>query len=105
MGRISWSEPALDDVRQIVEYVARDSRRYAVRLAERLLDAPRSLAENPLSGGIVAEFNRKKLREILVRPYRIIYLVRSEECFVITVIHGSRNLKWAFQHPDDQPSS
>jgi len=36
MGQVHWSEPALDDLRDIVSFVAKDSPAYASRLASRI---------------------------------------------------------------------
>ncbi len=47
----------------------------------------------PLSGSIVPELRREEFREILLKKYRIIYRVRSEERVeIVTVHHGARLL-------------
>jgi len=92
MGQVHWTESALDDLRDIAEFVARSSPVYAERLAARLVEAPRRLVSLPRSGSIVSEFRRDTIREVLVRPYRIIYQIRGEDCFVVTNVHGSREL-------------
>jgi addiction module RelE/StbE family toxin len=92
MGRVAWTEPALDDVREIIQFIAKDSPRYAVKLADRIMEAPRGLTSHPRSGGRVPEFDRDDIREVLVRPYRIIYNVRGDDCYVVAVIHGARDL-------------
>ncbi|MHB1559031.1 MAG: type II toxin-antitoxin system RelE/ParE family toxin [Isosphaeraceae bacterium] len=96
MARVYWTESALDDVRDITEFVARDSPAYAARLADRLVKAPRRLAALPRSGAIVPEFGQDAIREVVVRPYRIIYEIRGEDCFVVAVIHGSRDITRLF---------
>ena len=92
MGHVIWTEPALDDVRVIMEHIAKDSPAYAARLGTRIVEAPRGLARFPEGGSIVPEFDRDDIREILVRPYRIIYTTRDQHCFVAAVVHGSRDL-------------
>ena len=92
MAEVSWTEPAPDDLRAILEFIGRDSEAYAARLGRRILDAPRRLAGLPRSGSRVPEYNREDIRELTVRPYRIIYCIRGEECLVLTVLHGSRDL-------------
>jgi toxin ParE1/3/4 len=92
MGHVVWTEPALADVREIMHFVEKDSRRYALKLADRIMEASRGLIGQPLSGGRVPEFDRDDLREVLVRPYRIIYNVRSDDCYIVAVIHGARDL-------------
>ena len=92
MGQVHWSEPALADLRDIVSFVARDSPAYAARLASRISGAPRRLAAFPRLGQVVPELNQPSIRELWVRPYRIIYLIRDPDCFILAVVHGSRNL-------------
>lgn len=99
MGRVIWTEPALADVHDILQFVGRDSPRYAQKLADRLQSAPRGLGDQPLSGGRVPEYDLDNLREIIVRPYRIIYAVRGDDCVILAVVHGSRDLRNAFR-PD-----
>lgn len=92
MGRVIWTEPALIDVHEIVQFVAKDSPRYAQKLGNRIAEAPRGLASQPHSGGQVPEFDRHDIREILVKPYRIIYWIRGDDCYVVAVMHGARDL-------------
>ncbi len=92
MGQVHWTEPALNDLRDIVSFVARDSPSYAARLARRISEAPRRLAAFPQLGIKVPELGQPKVRELWVRPYRIIYLVREPDCHVLAVVHGSRDL-------------
>ena len=102
MAQVIWTEPALDDLRAIVEFVARDSAAYAARLGQRLVEAPRRLAKLPRSGTRVPEFDRDDIREVIVRPYRILYAIRGDDCIVVAVIHGSRDLP-TLVDPDQLP--
>lgn len=102
MAQIIWTEPALDDLRAIVEFIARDSQAYAARLAQRIVEAPKRLEVLPRIGSRVPEFDRDDLRELSVRPYRILYAIRGETCSVVAVIHGSRDLP-ALIDPEDLP--
>jgi len=48
MAEIRWSLTATEDLHDIEEFVARDSRAYAVRLTDRIVEAVERLAELPL---------------------------------------------------------
>jgi toxin ParE1/3/4 len=104
MGQVHWTESALDDLRDVTEFVAKDSPAYAERLATKLVEAPRRLASFPWSGSIVPEFQQDAIREILVRPYRIIYQIRGEDCFIVAVVHGGRDLR-RLMVPHDLPDN
>jgi addiction module RelE/StbE family toxin len=88
--RVVWTRPALEDVRQIREYIARDSPRYGQAVAERLFAAVERLHEYPLSGRVVPELEQPTVREVIEPPYRIVYRVRADVLEVLTVVHSSR---------------
>ncbi len=92
MAEVIWTEPALNDLYEIVSHVAKDSPVYARRLGLRIVQAPRRLAEFPKSGRVVPEFNDEAIRELIYGAYRIIYIVRTQICYVVSVVHGSRDL-------------
>lgn len=39
MGQVRWSEPAIDDLRDTLNFVARDSPAYAAKLGNRIAQA------------------------------------------------------------------
>lgn len=42
-------------------------------------------------------------REIFFDPYRIIYRIEADEIYIVTVVHGARDLAalWERQEPDE----
>jgi len=87
-------------VQEIMNYVAKDAPAHAVKLVNRLVAAPRNLAEFPRLGRVVPEFGLEHLRELLtVRPYRMLYVVREDHCSIVAVIR-SRDLA-ALLRPED----
>ncbi|MGD8595151.1 MAG: type II toxin-antitoxin system RelE/ParE family toxin [Gammaproteobacteria bacterium] len=44
-------------------------------------------------GRHVPEAERQDVRELLYKDYRIIYRIKPEQVDILTVIHGSRDLK------------
>lgn len=91
--RVEWTEPALDDMIAIRDYIAEDSPENAYRFIERLFDAAEPLTEQPKMGRQVPEAERQDIRELLYEDYRIIYLVKPKQVDILTVVHGSRNLE------------
>ena len=90
---ILWSGPALEDLRQIRTWVARDSPAAARRLASRIRKGVENLTDFPMAGRVVPEIGIKTYREIIVRPYRVIYEVRDNDAVVILrVWHSHRDL-------------
>ena len=93
MAEVVWSETALTAVRQITEYIARDSERAALIFAEEILDLPANLRAFPRIGRIVPEFQRDNVRELIHGNYRLLYLIKGETCLISTVIHSKRDLQ------------
>jgi addiction module RelE/StbE family toxin len=91
--RVNWTDPALDALNAIDEYISRDAPVYAQRFIEHLLAAVDRLEQFPLSGRPVPETRLDAIREIIFQNYRIIYwLVSDERIDIISVVHGSRDL-------------
>ena len=93
MFEIRWSDPALDDMEGIRDYIAKDSPFYARQFIEHIFDRVEKLASFPKMGRMVPEAgDREDIRELIFKGYRIIYLTGSEQVEIITVIHGSMDL-------------
>jgi addiction module RelE/StbE family toxin len=88
--RILWSPQALGDLESIRDYIARDSPRYAELVLQRLVAAVDRLEAFPESGRVVPERNADDLREIIVRPYRLVYRLRPGVAEIVTVFRASR---------------
>lgn len=90
MTRLTWSPRAIRDLESIREYIARDSPLYADLVVQRLVHAPERLQEFPESGRIVPERDEPHLRELIVRPFRLVYRVRGNSIEIVTVFRASR---------------
>ena len=75
--RIAWSQQAVDDLRQVVRFIALDDAVAAAHLAQRILNHLERAAEFPFSNRAVPEKADEAIREVILRPYRIIYHVDS----------------------------
>ncbi len=93
--KIKWTIRALNDLHDIYDFIAKDSRRYAQIQVEDIQDAALNLASFPLMGRIVPEFPDLSYREILVGNYRVIYRLEEEQGLVLimAVAHGRQLLK------------
>ena len=100
MAEVRWTTPALESLRRILEYIAEDSPIYAERFGSRVIAAPKILKRYPYTGRIVPEYGDERIREIIVGAYRIIYAIREKVCYVVAIVHGSRDL---LRHIDVNP--
>ena len=94
MARLRWTLPARDDLRQVRRYIARDSQDRARAMVAEIRQAAARLEDFPALGRLVPEYDDPSYREILVRPYRILYryLAETDTVEVLAVIHGRRVL-------------
>jgi len=87
--RIYWSTEASRRLREITRYIAKDSPTAAKAVAQRLLRRSRMLAAEgpPLLGRRLPEYPDADLRELLERPYRLIFEVTTRGIEIVTVMH------------------
>jgi len=89
--KVRWTATARRHLRAIREYIAKDSEYYAQRVIGRIIDRSEQIAEFPMSGREVPEYDRSDIRELFESPYRIIYRIKRDAIDVIAVIHGARD--------------
>jgi addiction module RelE/StbE family toxin len=90
--QIIWSEQARDDLQSIVLFIAQDNPTVAETFGYRLMSKVDVLAQFPQIGRVVPEENDETLREIVLRPYRIIYKVleKKQIIAIARIWHGAR---------------
>lgn len=90
--QIIWSLQARDDLREIVTFIAADNPAVAETFGFRLMSKVDMLANFPLIGRVVPEEADENIREIILRPYRIVYRVISAQQVVAIarIWHGAR---------------
>ena len=94
MVRINWTYQAKDDLKNIAEYIAKDSVRYAKLQVVKIKTRTKSLKSQIRLGKKVDEFNNPNIRELIEGNYRIIYKIVSEnQIDILTIHHSARDLK------------
>jgi toxin ParE1/3/4 len=76
--KLIWSPASRDDLRDIVRFIARDNPRRAESFAYQLMAQTDVLQQQPEIGRAVPEHHDPRLREIIFRPYRIVYRFDNE---------------------------
>ena len=87
---VIWTEPAWHDLEAAADFIARDSESYAAAFVQEVKDSMASLTQFAERGRWVQEFGNQRIRELLVRPYRLIYEVSDDRVLVLALIHGAR---------------
>lgn len=90
--RILWTERARTQLLEIVDYIAADAPSAARRIRDRIREAVTELREFPRAGRRVPEFEDESVRERIVAPYRIVYLLQDDRVTILAIFHGRGDL-------------
>jgi plasmid stabilization system protein ParE len=90
--KVVWTAKALARLVELHDYIAEQSSFNAIAVVERLTARAALLAMPPLTGRRVPEYRQDDIREVLDRPYRLIYRVTRERIEVLTVKHYRQRL-------------
>jgi len=88
--KVYWTQTAQGHLESIHAFIAQDSPEYAKRMVDRLTRRSQQIADFPLSGRRVPEYEMEQIREVIERPYRIIYHLSPDQINILAVIHGSQ---------------
>ena len=93
MVRIKWLKSAKLDLKDIYEFIALDSKRYARFQVEKIQKRTIILKEGTIIGKKVFEINDENVRELFEGDFRIIYRIISKyEIHILLIQHGARDL-------------
>jgi toxin ParE1/3/4 len=93
--QVLWTDAARRDLEQIVEYVAGDDPKAALDIAERLQRRCLRLERLPARGRVVPELKAIDVymyRELIERPWRVVYRFEQNRVYVMAVLDARRNL-------------
>ena len=92
--KLTWSPAARDDLHDIVVFIARDNPERAMSFGYELISQTDRLQTFPEFGRTVPEYENQLLREIIFRPYRIVYRVDHErkQCEIARLWHSARGI-------------
>lgn len=89
---IVFSLIAKDDLRNIFEYIKRDSLVYARKEIGGIRSAINKLKANGYLGKKFENFNNDLIREMIFKNYRIVYEINVDRIIILTIHHHSRLL-------------
>lgn len=97
MAALIWTEPALQDLHAIADYIALDDPSAARELVRRVFQHVEQLQSHPESGSVPPELRRslRRYRQIVEPPCRVFYRYdrRSKNILVLHVIRGEMRLR------------
>jgi len=92
MVKIVWTELSVEDLREIFDYISKNSTRYARITVDKIYKRANQISNNPKSGRIVPEIGDESLRELIIGKYRLIYYIVNEyRVDILRVYHTARS--------------
>jgi len=88
MAQIIWTEPALNDLDTIADYIALDDPQAARNLVRKVFEHVEQLEKHPDSGSRPPEMRRSRYRQIVEAPCRVLYRHDGERVFILYVMRG-----------------
>ncbi|MBW4505047.1 MAG: type II toxin-antitoxin system RelE/ParE family toxin [Scytonematopsis contorta HA4267-MV1] len=73
------SPKAVGDLEAIVRYIALNNPEAASSVGQNLLNKTKELGRFPFFGQMVPEFNDPSIRQVILKPYRIVYRVEEDK--------------------------
>jgi len=92
--KLIWAPSARLDLKDIESYIAEASPQSSSRFIKSIFQNIEQLIDFPESGRIVPEFDDPCIRELIRKPCRIIYRVKSHENIIeiVRIWHAARGL-------------
>ena len=90
--KVRWTDNALKHLLDIYEYISENSPLYARGMVDRLTRRSEQIANFPMSGRKVPEYAAEDIRELIEKPYRIIYRIKSDQIDILAVVHSAQLL-------------
>ncbi|MBI9107238.1 MAG: type II toxin-antitoxin system RelE/ParE family toxin [Spirochaetales bacterium] len=94
--KVIWTKPALNDLDDIISYIATDSVNTAIKQYERIKETSKDIGDFPKQGRIIPELqneNLTKFREIIVKPWRMMYRIEDNRILILAILDGRRNIE------------
>ena len=93
MAELIWTEPALNDLDAIADYIELDNPEAAHGLVQRVFQHVEQLAKYPESGSRPRELRGSRYRQIVEAPCRVFYRYDGERVFILYVMRGEIRLR------------
>jgi toxin ParE1/3/4 len=100
VAEVIWTDPALDQLEEIAEYIALDKPGAASSLVKSIFSTVDRLELFPESGHVPQELPDSIYRELYVRPCRIFYRNEDDVVFIVHVMREERQLRRFLLDPE-----
>jgi toxin ParE1/3/4 len=97
--KVLFLQEALDDLEEIVLYIAHDSIKAALRVHDEIIAKANDLYIFPKRGRLVPDpkIGKAGYRMLLVEPYIVFYKVIDHDVFIYRILHGATNYPMLYE--------
>ncbi|GAA6146412.1 type II toxin-antitoxin system RelE/ParE family toxin [Thalassolituus maritimus] len=88
-----WTEPAVQDLDSLAEYIALSNPVAAGELVQRVFNGVERLSRFPESGRFPPELEGFPYREVIVNPCRLFYRIENNKVFILHVFRQERDIR------------
>ena len=93
MAEIVWTQPALNELDEIAEYIAVSNLVAAKKLVQTVFSKIERLEEPPESGKVPLEIPTFNYRELVIKPCRVFYKIDGNKVFILHVMRQEQDLR------------
>jgi len=94
--KLEWTTNAKDDLLNIVAYIKQDTPSIANDVYQKIRKKAQSNNFFPLKGRVIPELQKEGItlyREVIVKPWRIIYKVGNDTVYIMAVLDSRQNVE------------
>lgn len=91
--RIKWTNEALMRLFEMEDFISQDSPERAEKFVDQIIEHAETLSDKPLRGRTVPEISNPDIRELIFKKYRIVYRIKGNSLYILTVFEGHRLLR------------
>lgn len=93
MVQIIWTEPALNDLDAIADYIALDKPEAARLFVQKVFKKVDLLSCFPRLGTVPQELKSLPYHQMVIPPCRIFYRLLKKKVYIVSVLRGERRVK------------
>lgn len=93
MAKVTWTEPAIENLNDIAEYIAISNEAAARKLVNNIYTKVARLENFPESGRIPNEIPEFGYREVVINPCRVFYKIEQDNVYILHVLRQERDLR------------
>jgi toxin ParE1/3/4 len=90
--KINWTKEAMINLQQIEDFISADNPEAAIQLIDKLISLTKDLIRFPKKGRIVPELTIDRIREIIYKNYRLVYVIKKNSITILTVFESHKLL-------------